>query len=99
MIDMAQTKNVHKVKAAAVVVKTGGTERYLYKGAVLPAGTAPEEIKRLVGIGLVEKATVRSAPKDEAPAQDSEGNGSPDDSAGGADADKSAKDPAGGSKK
>ena len=52
---------VHRVKAAAVVVKTGGTERYLYKGAVLPPGTPGDEIKRLVSIGLVEEVTVQVA--------------------------------------
>ena len=52
---------VHKVTAAAAVVRVGGTERYLYHGSTLPAGVSAEDIKRLIKMGLVSKVTVKAA--------------------------------------
>lgn len=80
------SQTVHKVTAAAVVVKTAGAERYLYKGAIVPSGVHADEIKRLVKIGLIERVTIEAAPKAEDTA---------DETAGG----DQSKAPAGGTKK
>ena len=42
----------YRVKAAAAVVKIGGTERYLYQGAIVPEGATNAE--HLEAIGLIE---------------------------------------------
>lgn len=44
-----------KVKAAAIVVPVDGTERYLYRGALLPSGVKAADRKRLEDMGLVEQ--------------------------------------------
>lgn len=44
----------HIVTATLIVAKTGDTERYFDKGAVLPASVTTEERKRLVAAGLVK---------------------------------------------
>lgn len=44
-----------KVTAGAVVVPVNGSERYLYRGALLPDGVKAEDRKRLVDVGLVEE--------------------------------------------
>lgn len=46
----------YKVTAGAVVVRVGGTERYLYRGATLPDGVSADDVKRLSGLGLIEQA-------------------------------------------
>lgn len=51
----------YEVKAAACVVRVGGTERYLYRGAGLPAGVAVEELERLAADGLIGKVVVKEA--------------------------------------
>lgn len=51
----------YEVKAAACVVRAGGTERYLYRGAGLPAGVAVEELERLAADGLIGKVVVKEA--------------------------------------
>lgn len=50
---MAQ-RTQHIVTAALIVARTGSTERYFYRGAVLPEDVNAEERKRLVGLGLVK---------------------------------------------
>jgi hypothetical protein len=50
----------HIVTATLIVAKTGDTERYFDKGAVLPDSVTAEERKRLVAIGVVK--VERSAP-------------------------------------
>lgn len=52
---MAAAKK-YRVTAAAAVVRVGGTERYLYRGAVVPAGVSAADIARLVKMGLVSVA-------------------------------------------
>lgn len=42
----------YRVKAAAAVVKIGGTERYIYQGAIVPEGAT--NIEHLETIGLIE---------------------------------------------
>ncbi len=54
---MAQ-KTQHVVTATLIVAKTGNTERYFERGAVLPDGVTLEERKRLVGLGLVKVVKV-----------------------------------------
>lgn len=54
---MAQRK-ITVVSAACAVVKIGGSERYLYKGSVVPSGADQKDVKRLVEIGLLKQATV-----------------------------------------
>lgn len=51
----------YEVKAAACVVRVGGTERYLYRGARLPAGVAVEELERLAADDLIGKVVVKEA--------------------------------------
>jgi hypothetical protein len=59
---MAARKN-WIVKAEAVVINVGKqAERYIYKGAVVPAEVAAEELKRLVARGLVVEG--KDAPAD-----------------------------------
>lgn len=57
----AQNKYAHRVKAALVVVRVPGSaggEVYLRRGRPLPDSVESSEIKRLVGLGLVEKFEV-----------------------------------------
>ena len=59
----AQKKYAHRVKAALVVVRVPGStggEVYLRRGRSLPDSVESSEIKRLVGLGLVEKFEVAS---------------------------------------
>lgn len=69
---MAAAKK-HRVTAAAAVVRVAGTERYLYRGAVVPAGVSAADITRLMKMGLISVAAaepVRGAePADPADAQ------------------------------
>ena len=44
----------HIVTATLIVAKTGDTERYFDKGAVLPTSVSADEKKRLVAAGLVK---------------------------------------------
>jgi hypothetical protein len=44
----------HIVTATLIVAKTGKSEQYFDKGAILPAGVSAEERKRLVAAGLVK---------------------------------------------
>ncbi len=46
----------YQVVGAVAVVKTTGGDRYLYRGAVLPANADRDHINHLVAVGLVEKA-------------------------------------------
>lgn len=41
------------VNVAAAVVRVGGADRYLYRGATLPEGT--ENLKHLAAAGLIEE--------------------------------------------
>lgn len=41
------------VNAAAAVVRVGGADRYLYRGATLPEGA--ENLKHLAAAGLIEE--------------------------------------------
>jgi hypothetical protein len=52
---MAEAKKMLRVVGAAVVLGTaGGSERYLYEGAVVPAeGFRPKSVKRAIDNGLV----------------------------------------------
>lgn len=68
----------YKVTAAAAVVAVGGTERYLYRGATVPAGVSAADIKRLMKMGLISKVVVAApaAAKDSKPASEpQEGDG------------------------
>lgn len=51
----------YEVKAAACVVRVGGTEMYLYRGMKLPAGVAVEELDRLAAGELISKVVVKEA--------------------------------------
>lgn len=51
----------HIVTATLIVAKTGDTEQYFEKGAVLPAGVSAQERKRLVEAGVV--ALVKESPR------------------------------------
>lgn len=44
----------HIVTATLIVAKTGNTEQYFEKGAILPQGVSATERKRLVAVGLVK---------------------------------------------
>ena len=44
--------------AAAVLVTADGSERYLYRGAVVPAGFTDESIKHAISAGLVTREEV-----------------------------------------
>lgn len=57
---MAQ-RTQHIVTANLIVARTGTTERYFDKGAVLPEDVNAEERKRLVGLGLVKVYKVEVA--------------------------------------
>lgn len=48
----------HIVTAALIVARTGSTERYFDRGAILPEDVNVEERKRLVGLGLVKAQKV-----------------------------------------
>ncbi|UYG15769.1 hypothetical protein BRM3_08935 [Brachybacterium huguangmaarense] len=52
-----------KVKAACVVVKLFGQDRYLYKGAVLPDGVPAADITRLSNTGLIVEVADVAAEK------------------------------------
>ena len=54
---MAQ-RNINVVAAACAVVKVGGSERYLYKGSVVPSGVDQKDVKRLTEIGLLKRVAV-----------------------------------------
>jgi len=61
----------YKVTAAAAVVRVGGTERYLYRGASVPVGVSAVDIKRLMKMGLVSKVVAApAAAKDIKPASE-----------------------------
>lgn len=64
------------VSAAAAVVKVGNTERYLYRGAVLPADADEADVERLVAIGLVGESEV-----EEPAIEPDTGDGAPDGTA------------------
>lgn len=49
------------VKAAAAVIRVGGADRYLYRGATLPEGV--ENIEHLAAIGLVIEVAVEPEPE------------------------------------
>ena len=46
----------YRVKAAAAVIQIGGSERYLYRGAIVPKATT--NIDHLEAVGLIEKFEV-----------------------------------------
>jgi hypothetical protein len=54
----AATPKGHRVTGAAVVLRTKDkSERYLYRGAVVPDGVyAEDSIKHAISVGLIEKA-------------------------------------------
>ena len=58
---MAAAKK-YRVTAAAAVVRGGGTERYLYRGAVVPAGVSAADIARLVKMGLISLVAAAAEP-------------------------------------
>jgi hypothetical protein len=58
----------HVVTAALIVARTGSTERYFDRGAVLPEDVKAEERKRLVGLGLVKAQKVEEQADPAAPA-------------------------------
>lgn len=60
----------HKVSAAAAVVRVGGTERYLYQGAVVPAGVSEADLARLTKMGLITPVPVAPAAAPAEPAED-----------------------------
>lgn len=53
--------NQYRVTGAAAVVRVGGTERYLYGGASVPAGVSAADIKRLTKMGLISKVAPAAA--------------------------------------
>lgn len=60
----AAKKTAHRVTATMIVVKVPGAqggEVYLRKGRRLPASVDSDEIKRLTGLGLVEKYEIEDA--------------------------------------
>ena len=46
----------HVVTAAAVVVRVGSGERYLYRGTPVPRGVSESDIERLVARRMIEAA-------------------------------------------
>lgn len=60
----------HVVTAPLVITKReDGSDLYLYEGAELPDHVSGDEVKRLVGLGLVDKAD--SSAKSKTPASES----------------------------
>lgn len=55
----------YRVKAAAAVVKIGGTERYLYKGNIVPEAATNAE--HLAQIGLLEEVELLEVPEADSP--------------------------------
>ncbi|MFD6030481.1 hypothetical protein ACFWE5_07180 [Cellulosimicrobium funkei] len=56
-----KTRKIHRVTATMVVVKVPGAqggETYLRRGRRLPDSVEKDEVKRLVGLGLVETVDV-----------------------------------------
>lgn len=51
----------YRVKAAAAVIKIGGTEQYLYRGNIVPAAATNAE--HLHRIGLLEEFTLLEVPE------------------------------------
>ncbi|MCT1363962.1 hypothetical protein [Microbacterium sp. p3-SID131] len=54
----AAKKTAHRVAATMIVAKVPGAqggEVYLRKGRILPSAVEASEIKRLTGLGLIEK--------------------------------------------
>lgn len=66
----------YKVTATMIVVKVPGAlggEIYLYRGRTLPETVEPTEVKRLLGLGLIEKVDPKASA---AKAEDPKGDGS-----------------------
>lgn len=66
---MAAKKTAHRVAATMIVVKVPGAqggEVYLRRGRVLPESVEGDEVKRLVGLGLVEKFDIEPDGQDDA---------------------------------
>lgn len=55
----------YRVKAAAAVIKIGGTEQYLYRGNIVPAAATNAE--HLAQIGLLEEITLLEVPEADSP--------------------------------
>lgn len=68
----------YRVKAAAAVVKIGGTERYLYKGNIVPEAATNAE--HLAQIGLLEQVDLLEVPV--AAAAEAVAQTSPEDTSG-----------------
>lgn len=64
----------YRVKTAAAVVKIGGSERYMYRGAPVPESAT--NLEHLLAVGLVEEFELVTVPEP-APRED-EGDGSKD---------------------
>jgi hypothetical protein len=65
----AKTRKIHRVTATMVVVKVPGAqggETYLRRGRRLPDSVEKDEVKRLVGLGLVETVDVEYEVPDDA---------------------------------
>lgn len=59
----------YRVKAAAAVIQIGGSERYLYRGAIVPKATT--NIDHLEAVGLIEEFELADVViLDEEPVQD-----------------------------
>jgi predicted transcriptional regulator len=62
----------HIVSAPLVITKKeDGSDLYLYEGAVLPDAVSDDEVKRLVGLGLVDRLTGAAAKNAPAPVAES----------------------------
>ena len=58
-------KTKYKVTATMIVVRVPGAqggEVYLYRGRTLPDTVEAPEVKRLLGVGLIEKVDAKAAP-------------------------------------
>ncbi|OMH30648.1 hypothetical protein BGP79_11865 [Tersicoccus sp. Bi-70] len=70
------------MKAACAVVPVGGSERYLYRGAILPDGVKAADLKRFTELGLIEEVDIVTAVLEESdPSTTSDGQNAPETAA------------------
>lgn len=55
----------YRVKAVTAVIKIGGSERYLHRGAIVPS--AATNIEHLLAVGLLEEISLLEVPEADSP--------------------------------
>jgi hypothetical protein len=63
-------KTKYQVRAALIVVKVPGAqggEVYLHRGRPVPAAVEPDETKRLLSLGLIERAPEKPVDEGDSP--------------------------------